>query len=192
MKYPKPPTKFFVLRGRRVILRPLGMSDVHALLKTINDEKNSRYLGVEAPLTLKEEKEYIRRSRRNWRKGEDYAFVIEEKTTHKIIGGVALHTVKKVLSQWRPSIGIRINKEFWRKGYAAEACTLVLEFAFDRLKLPRVEYHAFHPNTPSIKLAKKLGFRVEGKLRRAIEKKGKVYDSIVLGMLAQEWLRRKH
>lgn len=65
-----------------------------------------------------------------------------------------------------------------------------LDFAFEILNLQRVESEVLEYNVPSIKIQLNLGFTIEGKKRRSVYKSGRYYDSIILGMLRDEWLEQ--
>ena len=63
-----------------------------------------------------------------------------------------------------------------------------LDFAFEILNLQRVESEVLEYNIPSIKTQMNLGFVIEGKKRKSVYKSGRYYDSIILGMLRDEWM----
>ena len=63
-------------------------------------------------------------------------------------------------------LGYRFKREFWGKGYAAEACHACVEYAFGELGLPEVVAVAHPENTRSHKVLSKLGFTASG-LRHA-------------------------
>jgi len=58
------------------------------------------------------------------------------------------------------------RKEFWGRGYAFEAWSLLLEYAFEVLGLRKIIAGAVVGNVPSMVVLKKLGFKVEGRLRQ--------------------------
>lgn len=65
-----------------------------------------------------------------------------------------------------------------------------LDFAFEMLNVQRVEAEVLEFHNPAQQLEiDYLGFTVEGRKRKAIYKCGKYYDSIILGMLREEWER---
>jgi RimJ/RimL family protein N-acetyltransferase len=65
---------------------------------------------------------------------------------------------------------------------------LLLEFAFDTLKMERVEFRADNENTRSINAMKSIGCTIEGVLRSNTYKpNGDRRDSIVLSILKDEW-----
>ena len=58
------------------------------------------------------------------------------------------------------------RKEFWGRGYAFEAWSLLLEYAFEVLGLRKIIAGAVVGNVPSMVVLEKLGFQVEGRLRQ--------------------------
>ena len=65
---------------------------------------------------------------------------------------------------------------------------MLLEFAFDVLKMERVEFRADNKNQRSVNAMKSIGCVVEGVLRSNMYKpNGERRDSIVLSILKDEW-----
>lgn len=66
-----------------------------------------------------------------------------------------------------------------------------LDFAFEMLNMRRVEAECLSCNLGARQLEiDYLGFTLEGRKREAVYKCGKYYDSLVLGMLREEWEQR--
>ena len=62
-------------------------------------------------------------------------------------------------------IGWTLARHAWGKGYATEGGRAALEYAFTKLDQPHV-ISLIHPdNTPSMKVAERLGEKLEGKAR---------------------------
>ena len=72
-------------------------------------------------------------------------------------------------------------------GYGAEAIELLLDYAFDELGLNRVSLSVFEFNEVAISTYAELGFREEGRLRRALLRDGAFHDAILMSVLASEW-----
>jgi len=87
-------------------------------------------------------------------------------------------------------IGIEILEEFQGKGYGSEAITWILEWAFKRLGLHRVQVRAFGWNVRAIELYKRLGFTEEGRWRDALWHDGRFWDDVQLSMLEDDWKQR--
>ena len=75
------------------------------------------------------------------------------------------------------------------KGYMHEALQSLLEFAFEAMKLRRLEADVDPRNKPSIKTLERLGFQREGYLRERWHVAGEIQDAYFYGLLAREWQR---
>jgi RimJ/RimL family protein N-acetyltransferase len=67
---------------------------------------------------------------------------------------------------------------------------LLVDFAFDDLNLQRVGLRVWGANTRAQRLYEKLGFVVEGRLRRAGYVNGRADDLVVMGLLREDWHAR--
>jgi len=72
-------------------------------------------------------------------------------------------------------------------GYATEACRAVLGLAFGPLALHRVSARLDARNSPSDRLARRLGMRREAHLVEDEMFKGEWSDTVVFGLLDREW-----
>ncbi len=100
----------------------------------------------------------------------------------KLIGDVAFK-----LQDRQAEIGFSFDPTFQGQGFAFEAVTAVLEFAFTHLKLHRLHATTDPRNTGSIRLLEKLGFRKEGHLLENFWFKGAWADDLLYGLLAREF-----
>jgi ribosomal-protein-alanine N-acetyltransferase len=73
------------------------------------------------------------------------------------------------------------------KGYAFEASILILRHVFNRLNLNRIQLGVRSDNLAAIKLYEKLGFVKEGLLRKTILDNGQYLDTLVMGLLRDEF-----
>ena len=172
------------LRGKRIILRPLRMSDTKVLWKYINDPDISRYLGADPPISLKEERAFVSKSIKDWKSGDELVWGVEHKIFKRLIGTCALHLVRK---HDRATFGLWMAKEFHGIGLGKEMATLALDFGFRRLRLNRIEYDVFTQNKASKALIESLGGKYEGKCRQEIKKGSKYYDDYIYSILRKEW-----
>ena len=79
------------------------------------------------------------------------------------------------------------RKEFWGKGIAFEAWSLVIEYAFQNLGMRKILAGAIAGHEASIKTLKNLGFRVEGTLRKEVLVDGEFCDKLSLGLFHEEF-----
>ncbi|MMZ45984.1 Spermidine N(1)-acetyltransferase [compost metagenome] len=82
------------------------------------------------------------------------------------------------------------NKNYWGKGYGAEALKLLLDYAFLEMNLHRVSLRVFSFNQRAIKLYEKVGFQHEGRSRQSLFREGTWHDVIHMGILQNEYVKR--
>jgi RimJ/RimL family protein N-acetyltransferase len=85
------------------------------------------------------------------------------------------------------SYGVAIFRAHWRKGYASEAIRIVLRYYFEELGYQKCTVSVYAFNQPSLQLHARLGFQVEGRLRRMIYTGGRYHDEFRLGITAEEF-----
>ncbi len=88
----------------------------------------------------------------------------------------------------RIEVGYFLVKEATGKGYAAEAANAAIRYAFEQLKVLRVDLRTAADNSASIQVAKRCGFTQEGCFRQHHRKKdGTLVDMLWYGLLLSEW-----
>jgi len=126
----------------------------------------------------------IRRQWREWRDGQGYAFLIFHKDhpTGEVIGGISLNDVHRGIGQ-KGTVGYWIGERYAGQGLMTEAASLVMSFAFEKLRLHRIEASCMPGNEPSRRLLAKLGFEEEGLARAYLRINGRWEDHLLLGKL---------
>jgi len=88
-------------------------------------------------------------------------------------------------------IGLGIGeREFWGKGYGTDMLGLILQYAFNEINLKRVSLGVFEYNPRAIRTYEKAGFRHEGRERKSLNKEGKRWDMLFMGILREEWMEQ--
>lgn len=186
------------LEGERVDLRVVERDDpdLTALGHVRNDPEFRRALGFDAPWPESRVEEFVASTatddsstnllvcldgddapgdgRRPDGDGEECV---------EIAGAVNLFDVDRVagtLSYW-------LFDECRGEGYATEAIALVVDHAFERLGLHRIEAEAFTENEPSRRLLDRLGFVHEGTARECRFAGGEYRGRERYGLLEDEW-----
>jgi RimJ/RimL family protein N-acetyltransferase len=112
-------------------------------------------------------------------------FMFRVELEGKLIGEVSLKSIR-----WfnrKAQVSIVIAPEHQGKGYGEQALKAIMEYAFLRMNLYRLEAEVIEYNRRAQKLFEKLGFTFEGKLRQAKYFEGKYYDILRYGMLRTEY-----
>jgi len=169
-----------VLRGERVLLRPLGSTDLRRCVKWFSDPQIIRFLGRNSPVTLAEEERWFRDYER---RTDEQIFAIEVGGAH--IGNLGLHKVDR--AHRKTEVGIVIGEPtLWSKGYGTEAMHVALRYAFDVLGLNKVSLDVLEYNTRAIRTYERLGFQPEGIHREDAYKDGRFVNVLRMSILARE------
>lgn len=102
-----------------------------------------------------------------------------------IVGTAGLTSID--LIHGKAEFSLLIGPEYHRKGYGKAALIELLKYAFKNYQLNVVFGESFEGN-PAIPLFQKLGFQLEGKLRKRYFKNGTLIDSYMLSILREEAL----
>jgi ribosomal-protein-serine acetyltransferase len=87
----------------------------------------------------------------------------------------------------KTEIGYWLGASFQGKGLVTKSCRVLIDHAFNELKLNRVEMHCAVENYKSRKIPENLGFKEEGVIRQAGWHHDRFVDFVVFGLLAGEW-----
>lgn len=79
----------------------------------------------------------------------------------------------------------------WGQGYGTEALNLILRYGFGVLNLHRVSLTVFEYNRRAIRTYEKLHFAVEGRAREFLERNGRRWDMLFMGLLRHDWERSR-
>jgi ribosomal-protein-serine acetyltransferase len=83
-------------------------------------------------------------------------------------------------------IGYWIDSKAEGKGLITKACQAMIEYAFDELEMNRIEIRCSAENLRSAAVPERLGFKLEGTLRKAEMLNGRPHDFLVFGLLADD------
>jgi len=83
------------------------------------------------------------------------------------------------------------NKDYWRKGYASEICSRLVQHGFEDMKLHKISAEATDANK-SVSLMKKLGMELEGVQRKHCKSNDNEWlDLYWYAILAEDYFRSK-
>ena len=117
-------------------------------------------------------------------------FHLKARDIDKVIGSISFHNWYPMHS--RSEIGYALSEDRYKGlGYMNEAIAAVVPFGFNAMSLNRIEAFVHPENLPSIKIVERAGFKREGLLEQHIYKDGVPGDSIVYGLLRQQFISIK-
>ena len=143
------------METERLIIRPIEETDFEDICQYGCDEETGQYM-VHWPKTKMQIKSFINDSIISM--GSDYPskyeFVMQLKSTAKIIGNITLE-IKKPEAE----IGWISNKAYWNNGYMSEAVNKVVNFAFHDLLIDRIIATCTAKNISSYRVMEKCNMK---------------------------------
>ena len=184
------------LFGRRVLLRPLALSDFPAWQEV--RRRNADWLTKwEAqrvsgqPDVVEDRDAYsVRCSARQRERqlGTGYGFGIF--VNGDFAGEINLTAVQRGPFQ-SAYVGYWIDEKHAGNGYMPESVVVLAQFAFEELHLHRIQISIIPRNTASRRVVEKLGVRDEGIALRYLEINGVWEDHVRYGLTVEEWDERR-
>jgi len=152
-----------LLENESIRLRALEPEDLEFLYKWENDTTLWEYGNTLTPFSRFVLRQYLENASLDIFEAKQVRLIVEDKATGKPAGTIDLYDFEPYHN--RAGIGILIDEDFQRKGYATMSLELMKTYAFQFLKLDQI--YSFIPlmNVPSIHLFRKCQFTEAGCLR---------------------------
>ncbi|MCB5165059.1 GNAT family N-acetyltransferase [Streptomyces bambusae] len=141
----------------RVELRPLTLADQDEFCSLVRASAALHTPWMQLPATGEAFREWMHR----FDDGTNLGFLIRVRETGAAAGMVNINSVIRGRYQGA-SLGYAAFAPSAGRGYMAEGLALVLRYAFEDLRLHRLEANIQPGNEPSLALVRRLGFRHEG------------------------------
>jgi RimJ/RimL family protein N-acetyltransferase len=175
------------LEDERVRLRSLQNSDFQHLLPfSLNEPGIWKYSLLSAAGKVNLEN-YFAQALEGRKNKVQLPFIVFDKQTQEYAGSTRYYDIQE--NNQSLQLGYTwYGKKFQGSGLNKRCKFLLLDYAFDTLKMQRVEFRADNNNVRSIAAMKSIGCTVEGILRsNCLTDQGTRRDSIVLSILRNEW-----
>ena len=145
--------KHQIIETARLVLRPVTLDDAEAMFEYASDKENTRYT-FPTNQSLEETKNniaqfYLANPLGRWG--------IELKSTGEFIGTIDLLKLDTVLK--KATIGYIINQKYWNQGLTTEANRAVIELAFEKIGMNKLDAFYDKDNPASGKVMEKSGMR---------------------------------
>ena len=174
------------LETDRLVLRVRTVADAEAIFDFASRTEVSYPAGFPPVKTLEDEIYYLEQilPERNEKDNLPAGYGIVVKGTDKVIGSVDFprRHGDDVLE-----IGYTLHPDYWGRGYVPEAARALIDLAFKELNLHKIELSCFGYNLQSQRVAEKLGFTLEARIRDRKDAQGNRCDDLRYGLLRSEW-----
>ena len=141
-----------MLERKKIKLRILLPTDLEFLQKIENDRSLWEYGSNRKIFTKDELTSYIKNSSEKIQKAKQFRFVVDYDNTP--IGFVDLFEYKDSSA----GVGIIIDKEYQKRGFASESLRLLIDYSLEDLKLKNLHCKISKSNLRSIQLFTSSGF----------------------------------
>ena len=148
-----------MLKGKKIVLRPLQESDLDFLERIENNKENWQFGSEKKQFNRKELLDYIANAKTDIKVAKQYRFVIDLNRT--AIGFIDLFDYTTTSA----GVGVIIAQDYRNKGFAKEALRLLTDHAFSILNLSKLHCAITKDNLASIKLFISCDFRLEKEIK---------------------------
>jgi diamine N-acetyltransferase len=169
------------LKGANSNLRALEPEDLKFLYDIENNDSFWEVSHTQTPFSKYILKQYIENAHLDIFEAKQLRLLIEEKSTKKQIGMIDLFDFNP--QHKRAGVGILIHPHFQQNGFASEALSLLIKYAFTHLNLHQLYANITADNTKSIALFTKYQFEKIGVKKEWILSKGKFKDEILFQLI---------
>jgi RimJ/RimL family protein N-acetyltransferase len=174
-----------IFEGRLIRLRAVEPSDWETHYAWDLDEETGRMTDhVWFPGSREAVREWALAESRKRATGDDFRFQIE-RLDGVLVGTINTHHCDPRIGTFQYGLGIL--PPYRRNGYASEAIALTLRYYFHERRYQKVNASVYSFNEPSIRLHERLGFALEGRLRRNVYTLGQYFDLLLYGLTREEF-----
>ncbi len=161
----------------RLLVRDFLMDDASDLYEILGDEETMK--NCEPAYDFEKTKKFLN----EFCIGRNGAVAAVHKESGKMIGYILFNEFEKGIYE----IGWFFNRNYWRQGYAYEACSSVIDCAFNWLHAHKIFAETTDP-VKSVGLMKKLGMQL-GDIQRSHTKDhyGNWADLYFYGLSEEDW-----
>ncbi len=167
-------------------VRPLQTEDVaelHALIER-NREHLARWLPWAAGQDLDGTERFLAEAEEQFARNDGFQAAIEPEG--EIVGVVGFHAIDWI--NLNTSLGYWLAADAQGLGTMTTIVRALVDFVFYEWELHRLEIRCAPENRRSRSIPERLGFREEATLREAELVGGRYLDSVVYGLLEEEWV----
>ncbi len=182
------------IKGDRCLLKPFVPNDTMEVTKLLI--RNKQYWSTYEPIHLEnyytEQVQYkkIVEGMHLRSLNREFSYGIYEPDSLYLIGMISLYSIKRIPFS-SAFIGYSIDEQYSGRGITSDAVLHVMRFAFNTLRLNRLEAYVAPGNVASIRVLEKAGFEKEGLLRKLLYINGEWVDHFIYAALNEEFYKKQ-
>lgn len=171
----------------RLTLRPVVASDIADLLEVNGDPEVTRFLPYPTWKSTQDGAAWLARMEALAATGTGQQLVMARNDDAKVIGALLLFRYEE--GSARLELGYVLGRSHWGQGLMREAIAAVCWHAFGSMGIRRMEAEVDPANIASNRLLLRIGFVLEGTLRKRWVAREVAYDTNIYGCLVDDWRR---
>jgi [ribosomal protein S5]-alanine N-acetyltransferase len=150
-------TPFPILTTERLTLRQLVVNDEQEIFTLRSDSEINKYLDRKIANTIDDARNFINRINENINKNDSLYWAITFSDKNILVGTICLFSFSD--ENDKCEIGYELLTNFQGQGIMKEAAEKVIDYAFNTIKVQKIEAFFHRDNQNSIKLLEKFSFR---------------------------------
>ena len=150
-------TPFPILTTERLTLRQLVSSDEQEIFTLRSDSEINKYLDRQISNTINDARSFINTVNENINKSDSLYWAITLSDQNIFVGTICLFGFSN--ENYKCEIGYELLTNFQGQGIMREAVEKVIDYAFNTIKVKKIEAFLHRDNQSSIKLLEKFSFR---------------------------------
>jgi len=148
---------FPILATERLILRQLIIDDEQEIFSLRSDGEINKYLNRQVSNTIEDARNFIKKVNENIKKNDSLYWAITLGDRNILVGTICLFNFSN--ENGKCEIGYELLTNFQGQGIMKEAAEKVIDYAFNTIKVQKIEAFLHRDNQRSINLLEKLLFR---------------------------------
>ena len=149
-----------ILETKRLLLRPLELSDADDMFAMDNNPEVHKYLWQKPALAIDESIKVIEYVQSQYERNKIGRFATIIKETGEFIGWTGIKFVHDHIENGNTNFydyGYRLSEKFWGKGYATEASIAWLDYGFNQMNIEIMNAYTHNDNGASNHILEKVG-----------------------------------
>ena len=173
-----------------LLIRRLTLADAEDMYAYASRQEVTQYLLWSPHPDREFTHQYLKYILSEYKKGNFYDYAIEYRGENRMIGTVGFTEIDR--ANHKCEIGYVINPDYRGKGIATEALWALIEYAFEKMDMERVEAHYMVGNDASLRVMEKCHMKREGVFRCFLLVKDLYRDVGVCAILKSEYYALKY
>lgn len=148
-----------VLETNRLQLRPCQIEDIQLVHALWTNDRVRYFLFDNRVISFDEARSHIEDSLVSFEQYGYGIWLVFERSIERLVGFAGFLGSE----EGTPSLVYGVHPDCWGNGYAMEAARIVLSYALEKLRIPKVRADVDEPNIASVRVLEKLGMRRTGR-----------------------------